>query len=147
MSGPYRGLSSDESAIEFATALHEQFSPMESSSSRTTKQIASELKRRGFDFSGVTEIVESRFKSFQVSEQQLSEVLDHPIDACHRSDLVRSIHLQMLCGLYRPLILFYFFTKQDNTRIPEAICLSLRPCNSTLHTRFDFHIGSEDDEG
>ena len=90
LSGPYLGLSNDESAIEFATVLQEQFSPMDSASSRTTKQINTELKRRGYEAAGVADSVAERYKSFQTSEQQFNEVLDHPVGACRRSDLVSS---------------------------------------------------------
>jgi len=99
LSGPYRGLSSDESAIEFAIAVQEQFNPMESAMSRTTKQIETELNRRGFDAAGVQDSVEQRWASFHTSEQQFAEILTRPTAPCRRSDLTTAESLKQYVSL------------------------------------------------
>lgn len=99
LSGPYRGLSSDESAVEFAIAVQEQLNPMESAMTRSTKQIETELNRRGYNSAGVHDTVENRWRSFLSSEQQFAEILTRPTGSCRRSDLTTTDSLKLYVSL------------------------------------------------
>jgi len=99
LSGPYKGLSSSESAVEFTIAIEEQFNPMESATYRTTTQIETELNRRGFNAPGVADSIDQRWGSFNKSEQQFSEILSKPTTSCRRSDLTTTESLKQYVSL------------------------------------------------
>ena len=115
---------------------------MERSSSRSAKQISTELKRRGFDSAGaaVMDSVDSRLQRFQLSEQQFGEILDHPVGACRRSDLVcmfvkhesharPSVNALSLFGQTTPSSLKQYVSLYDHSTVlstPDVIFLSGR---------------------
>ncbi|CAB9519183.1 Phosphoinositide phosphatase SAC5 [Seminavis robusta] len=105
-SGQFRGLSHDESAIEVATLVHEQFNALESMRSRGDLSpegislVDMELKRRGMDASGVRDTVASEWERCNKAEKQYSEVLHPATAACRRSDLTTSNSLNLYASLY-----------------------------------------------
>jgi len=102
MSGPYRGLKKDESAIEVATAIQEQFNGFERVHSGVDfRRVAeSELKRRGFDTAGVKQAVAEGWDNFKVSEKQYTEIFEGRIADCTRSDLTTSDSLKLYVSAF-----------------------------------------------
>lgn len=98
-SGPYRGLPEDKSAIEVATAIHEQFNAYESLQSGGRRLIEKELQRRGFDTEGVKEAVAEGWKEFTASQKQYAEVTRVSMDQWHRSDLTTAASLEMYTSM------------------------------------------------
>lgn len=104
--GQYRGLSQEESAIETATLVHEQFNALENMRSRGDLSpegislVDMELKRRGLDASGVRDTVAAGWERYNKSEKQYSEVLQAPSPTCRRSDLTTASSLNLYASLF-----------------------------------------------
>jgi hypothetical protein len=62
--------------------------------------VASEVKRRGLDKTGVKETVTTGWHSFTTSEKQYSEIVEAPIPRCRRSDLTTADSLQLYASMF-----------------------------------------------
>jgi hypothetical protein len=93
--GEYCGLSKDASAIEVATAVHEQFNVLESMQSEGQRIVENELVRRGLDKAGVKASVATGWRNFTNAEKQYAEVVDAGIQRCQRSDLTSAESLKI----------------------------------------------------
>lgn len=132
LSGPYRGLKKNESAIEVATAIQEQFNGFEKlQSGGDFRRLAEgELKRRGFETAGVKQAVAEGWKNFKVSEKQYTEIVEGTIDNCTRSDLTTADSLKLYTSVFdesTPLTtadrIFLTDRKPDHvpTKIPDSV--------------------------
>lgn len=105
-SGQYKGLSQEESAIEVATLVHEQFNALENMRARGELSPAGislvdmELKRRGLDAFGVRDTVATGWERCNNAEKQYSEVLQPPTATCRRSDLTTANSLSLYASLF-----------------------------------------------
>ena len=104
-SGQYRGLSQDESAIEVATLIHEQFNAMQNMRSRGDLSegislVDLELKRRGLDASGVRDTVAAGWERCTKAEKQYSEIIHTPAAAYRRSDLTTPASLKLYAEMF-----------------------------------------------
>lgn len=93
--GEYRGLSKDTSAIEVATAIHEQFNALESMSAGGDLVIERELERRGLNTAGVINAVSTGWEKFTIGEEQYMEVVEAKVSRCQRSDLTNAESLKL----------------------------------------------------
>lgn len=100
LSGPYLGLDKDESAVEVATAIHEQFNALESMRSGGRRLVEDELKRRGLNTKGVKHTVETDWAGFKRAEKQYAEVVDGPVDGCRRSDLTTASSMKLYASMF-----------------------------------------------
>lgn len=98
--GEYRGLDKDTSAIEVATAIHEQFNALESSPIAGDFLVERELERRGLNTAGVVNAVSSGWETFRTSEQQYIEVVNAKASRCQRSDLTNSASLGLYASVF-----------------------------------------------
>jgi hypothetical protein len=62
--------------------------------------VASEVKRRGLDKTGVKETVTKGFHSFTTSEKQYSEIVEASIPGCRRSDLTTAESLKLYVSMF-----------------------------------------------
>lgn len=109
MSGPYRGLSQHESAIEVTTVLNEQFNSLESlkrqgrlsNESKIASQIVEEeLKRREMDTPGVMDAIDNGWKNFAESDSCYREVLSSESLFHRRSDLTDGNSMKLYCSFF-----------------------------------------------
>ena len=98
--GEYRGLDKSTSAIEVATAIHEQFNSLESSPIGGDFLVERELERRGLNTAGVVNAVSSGWETFRTSEQQYMEVVNANGSRCQRSDLTNSASLELYASVF-----------------------------------------------
>jgi hypothetical protein len=62
--------------------------------------VATEVKRRGLDKTGVKETVTKGWHSFTTSEKQYSEIVEAPIPGCRRSDLTTTESLKLYASMF-----------------------------------------------
>jgi hypothetical protein len=93
--GEYRGLNKDTSAIDVATAIHEQFNTLEALPSAGQQMVERELVRRGFDTTGMKEAVAAGWKRFTSAEKQYLEVVEANVARCQRSELTSADSLKL----------------------------------------------------
>jgi hypothetical protein len=108
LSGPYKGLSKEMSAIEVSTAIHGQLSAFQSESlgkSHAIHQDARssgrylaelELERQGLGTEGVMASIREDWDTLMNAEMQYRAIVDGKIEHCRRSDLTTGDSL----GLY-----------------------------------------------
>lgn len=104
-SGPYSGLNEQQSAIEVATVIQEQFNVLESMRSRGDLRgglplVDSELKRREVHSDGVRESVAAGWKRYISAEQQYAEVVDNARAQCRRSDITTEKSLELYSSFF-----------------------------------------------
>lgn len=95
LAGPYSGLAKSQSAIEAATAIHEQFNAFESGPVGGRRLVEKELMRRGLDTDGMRESVAAGLRDLSFAKRQYAEIVDGPISGCRRSDLTTARSLQL----------------------------------------------------
>jgi hypothetical protein len=107
-SGPYRGLLQDESAIDVATVIQEQFNALDNMRTRGELKdgmpitLTRELRRRGLNTPGVTGAIASGWNRFVMTERQYSEsFLDSSVDS-RRSDLTTPKSLKLYSSFFSP---------------------------------------------
>jgi hypothetical protein len=98
--GEYRGLDKDTSAIEVATAIHEQFNALECTPIGGDFLVERELERRGMNTAGVVNAVSSGWETFRISEKQYMEVVNAKVTRCRRSDLTNSASLELYASVF-----------------------------------------------
>lgn len=98
--GEYRGLDKDTSAIEVATAIHEQFNALESTPDGGDFLFERELERRGLNTVGVVNAVSSGWETLRTSEKQYVEVVNAKASRCQRSDLTTSTSLDLYASVF-----------------------------------------------
>jgi len=98
--GEYRGLNKDTSAIEVATAIHEQFNALESTPAGGNYAFERELERRGLNTAGVIDAVSSGWERFTINERQYMEVVNAKASRCQRSDLSDSSSLELYASVF-----------------------------------------------
>ncbi|GKY92743.1 hypothetical protein MPSEU_000244300 [Mayamaea pseudoterrestris] len=98
-SGPYSGLPKETSAIQVATAIHEQFNAFSNSSRRDEKSLGygshrsghylaeMELDRQGLGTDGVISAVRAGWNHFGTANMQYTEIVEGEVGQCRRSDL------------------------------------------------------------
>lgn len=126
LTGPYRGLRKDQSAIEVETTVHEQFNALESMRSEGRTVVDSEITRRGLDKTGVKESVTTGWNAFTSAEKQYSEVVDSPVPACRRSDLTTAGSLKLYASMFDEStqlstadLIFVNGDKPDDEKLPN----------------------------
>jgi hypothetical protein len=93
MDGEFRGLHKDASAVEVATALHEQFNCLDS---LTGLPIADqEISRKGFETTGIKESVLLGWNMLSNAKEQYAEILEPEVTGCLRSGLSTAKSLQL----------------------------------------------------
>jgi len=95
LSGPYRGVKKNRSAISIATAIQEQFNGFESLQSGGPRLVENELKRRGISYEGVKQEVKKGWKAHVAAQKQYTEIVDKPVVECRRSDLTTPPSLRL----------------------------------------------------
>jgi hypothetical protein len=95
LSGPYKGLRKDRSAIEVATAIQEQFNGFESLETGGPDLIESELKRRGYASAGVKQAVAKAWRDHRNAQRQYTEIVEGSIDSCVRSEMTTHDSLRL----------------------------------------------------
>jgi hypothetical protein len=93
--GEYRGLNKDVSAIEVATALHEQFINQDSLLPTGLHVAEYELARKGFDTIGIKESAVAGWKRFAMTEKEYCEIVESKTVQCLRSGLTTENSLQL----------------------------------------------------
>mmetsp|Transcript_4116 Transcript_4116/g.4702 ORF Transcript_4116/g.4702 Transcript_4116/m.4702 type:complete len:545 (+) Transcript_4116:422-2056(+) len=105
-SGPYRGLSQHESAIEVTTVIHEQFIALESMKNRgelnegILLSVDDELKRREMDTPGVIDAVHGGWKQFANSEGCYEEIMSGTSMGPRRSDVTDDKSMKLYCSFF-----------------------------------------------
>ena len=97
--GEYRGLSKDTSAIEVATAVHEQFNALDGMSA-SGDLVERELERRGFSTAGVIDSVSTGWEKFTIGERQYMEIVEAKALRCQRSDLTNAESLKLYASQF-----------------------------------------------
>jgi hypothetical protein len=120
-SGPYRGFDKDKSAIEIATALHEQFIPIDSTSNGSPGMVELELTRRGLASAGVRESIANTWHGLKRSEQEYLEILSSPMERCSRSDLTTASAFKQYASA---------FDESTPLSTPDVIFLNEQPSSS-----------------
>lgn len=100
--GQYGGLKKDTSAIEVATAIHEQLNGFDSRQAGGLRRAEVELSRRGFDTDGVKNSAAEGWNSFKSSERLYSELVNGSIDSCRRGDLTTEESLMLYTRPFDP---------------------------------------------
>jgi len=95
LQGEYRGLKPEDSAIEVATAIHEQFNALESIPIEGRRIVERELVRRGFDSTGVKESVSLGWEKLRSAQKQYMEIVEAKVDRCERGNLTDSDSLKL----------------------------------------------------
>ena len=108
MSGPYRGLSQHESAIEVTTVINEQFNDLDTLKRRgllpradnSLPRVNEELKRREMDTPGVMDAVYGGWKQFAESEDCYREIVSSDSLYHRRSDLTDENSMKLYCSFF-----------------------------------------------
>ena len=106
--GPYRGLYQDESAIEVATVIHEQFNALDNMRARGELRdgmpttLTSELRRRGLYAPGVKGAVTAGWNRHVAAEKQYNESFLDSSSTCRRSDLTTANSLKLYSSFFSP---------------------------------------------
>jgi hypothetical protein len=91
--GEFRGFHKDDSAVQVASALHEQFNYLES---QTELQCDDrEISRKGFETDGIKESVRLGCSRLSSAKMQYSEVLEPVGTVCQRSGLSTANSLKL----------------------------------------------------
>lgn len=103
--GPYRGLSQHESAIEVTTVIHEQFNVLSNMRSKGHLRkgptlVDNELRRRNVYTSGVKEAVAEGWERWVAAQKQYAEIVDNSNAACRRSDLTSEESMRVYSSFY-----------------------------------------------
>jgi len=98
--GEYRGLNKDTSAIEVATAIHEQFNALESIPTGGDIMVQRELERRGLNTAGVIDAVSSGWKKFTIGQKQYMKIVEAKVSRCQRSDLTNVDSLKLYASKF-----------------------------------------------
>jgi hypothetical protein len=93
--GEYQGLAKSVSAIEVATALHEQYISLESFVPEGLEVAEHELVRKGFDTQGIKESVTDGWKKFSLAKMQYLEIVESKSARCFLSGLSTPSSLQL----------------------------------------------------
>ena len=107
-SGPYRGLYQDESAIEVATVVHEQYNALEKLKARGELRdgmpttLTSELRRRGFYAPGVRGAISAGWNRHIAAEKQYNESFLDLSSTCRRSDLTTANSMKLYSSFFAP---------------------------------------------
>jgi hypothetical protein len=108
-SGPYSGLTKSMSAIQVATAIHEQFSAFQSLQSGERqlhaggKSLAEmELERQGLGTEGVLGSIRHGWDDFTKAAMQYTEIVDGQVAFCRRSDLTTGASLRQYVSCVDP---------------------------------------------
>jgi hypothetical protein len=132
-SGPYRGFDKDKSAFEIATALHEQFIPIDSTSTGSPGMVELELRRQGLASAGVRESIAHTWNGLKRSEQEFSEILSKPMERCSRSDLTTAASFKQYASAFdestplsTPDVIFLNEPPLSNLPLPSRPPESLR---------------------
>ena len=107
LTGPYRGLSQHESAIEVTTVINEQYNALENmkrsgslKSSNGVPRVDEELKRREMDTPGVMDAVYGGWKQFGESNECYREILSSDSMFHRRSDLTDERSMKLYCSFF-----------------------------------------------
>lgn len=105
--GPYRGLSQNDSAIEVTTVIQEQFNALDKKRERGELRgggglpgVDANLRRRGVRSSGVKEAVMNGWDRFAKAERQYAEIIDTSSLGCKRSDLTSESSMRLYCSFF-----------------------------------------------
>lgn len=93
--GEFRGLDKDVSAIEVATALHEQFNWLDSFTPTGLHIANREISRKGLRTDGIKESVLTGWNTLSAATKQYSEILEPEVGRCQRSGLTTAKSLQL----------------------------------------------------
>ena len=105
ISGPYRGLSQHESAIEVTTMVQEQFNSLETMKNRgilpnsVLPGVNEELRKRSLDTIGVMDAVHQGWKRWSYTEDSYAELLNLTLSH-RRSDLTDSNSMKLYCSFF-----------------------------------------------
>ena len=172
-SGPYRGLSQHESAVEVATVVNEQFNTIDNMRKRGElcggglPGVNEELKKREMDTPGVIEAVFGGWDRFASSEQTYQEIMESPSIGHQRSDLTDEKSLKLYSSFFNsatPLTnLDSFYLRGDENASQFATPItnkkhgpSVKSCGTSVKDRISFstkakimgfHIVPESDKG
>lgn len=100
LSGPYRGLEQEDSAMEVATSILEQFNALSHFSDNGHAMVNDELKRRHLYSVGVKDTAVADWNSLVRAEHQYNEVVAIPEKRCIRSDLTTESSMRLYCSLF-----------------------------------------------
>lgn len=109
MSGPYRGLSQHESAIEVTTVVNEQLhflgslkrqGPLSNEDKIKSQVVEEELKRREMDTPGVMDAIDDGLRNFAKSDRCYQEVLSSESLFHRRSDLTDGDSMKLYCSFF-----------------------------------------------
>merc|ERR1712238_641902 len=144
-SGPYRGLSQHESAVEVATVVNEQFNTIDNMRKRGElcggglPGVNEELKKREMDTPGVIEAVFGGWDRFASSEQTYQEIMESPSIGHQRSDLTDENASEFATPITN---------KKDDPSVKSCgTSVKDRISFSTKAKIMGFHIVSESDKG
>mmetsp|Transcript_41443 Transcript_41443/g.125485 ORF Transcript_41443/g.125485 Transcript_41443/m.125485 type:complete len:651 (-) Transcript_41443:39-1991(-) len=104
--GPYRGLSQNESATEVSTAVQERLNNLESLRRRGELRggdlmgLNDTLRRRQMDTPGVKEAIVNGWDQSAKAERAYAEILDSSSLGCRRSDLTDERSMQLYCSFF-----------------------------------------------
>lgn len=123
----------DESAIEVATVIHEQFNALENMRSRGELRegiplMDMELKRRGLHTAGVKGAVSAGWNRHMTAEKQYSELFNEIGSDCRRSDLTTPRSLKLYAS---------FFSPDLESTTPDLSFMLGGGSRDSKHSRFD----------
>ena len=101
--GPYRGLSQHESAMDVTTVIYEQFDTLGNVQKRGGDGLPSvthDLKRRQMDTPGVMDAVFHGWDRFSAEEKAYAEIMDTSSMSQRRSDFTDSLSLSTYCTFF-----------------------------------------------
>ena len=107
MSGPYRGLSQNSSAVEVTTVIHEQFNALDNMKQRGEIRgiglglaVDEQLRKRQMDTDGVRDSLLEGWNQFSSSEECYREIIsDLPSDQ-HRSEITDESTLSLYTSFF-----------------------------------------------
>lgn len=106
MSGPYRGLSQHESAVEVTTVIQEQFHSLEVMKMKgvlpksVLPGVNEELRRRSLDTVGVMDAVHRGWKRYSHTEDCYRELVKASSYSHRRSDLTDANSMRLYCSFF-----------------------------------------------
>ena len=108
LSGPYRGLSQHESAIEVTTVINEQFNSLENLRSQgvlpkndsIVPRVNEDLKSREMDTPGVMDAVYEGWKNFGEARDCYNEIVSSNSLYHRRSDFTDENSMRLYCSFY-----------------------------------------------
>lgn len=106
MSGPFRGLSQHESAVEVTTAVQEQLNSLENLKARgalpnsVLTGVNADFKRRSLDTAGMMDAVYKGWNRYSKTEESFQEIFDSSSLGQRRSDLTDRKSMKLYCSFF-----------------------------------------------